>query len=144
MNKCIRIIKPIKSFKKIIEIEGDKSLSIRWVLLSSLSKKKSVAYNILKSVNLSQLENIIKDRLTYCLEWKQNIDVYLANKSISKKANQEYYKSRPLMKLIINFYFIPYNLLRFYRYLRIIHDYKKNEIEIKVLSKELERDENQK
>lgn len=91
-----------------------------------------------------QLENIIKDRLTYCLEWKQNIDVYLANKSISKKANKEYYKSRPLMKLIINFYFIPYNLLRFYRYLRIIHDYKKNEIEIKVLSKELERDENQK
>ena len=36
-----------------------------------------------------QLENIIKDRLTYCLEWKQNIDVYLANKNISKKANKE-------------------------------------------------------
>tara|TARA_B100001093_G_scaffold300129_1_gene286183 strand:- start:2490 stop:2774 length:285 start_codon:yes stop_codon:yes gene_type:complete len=91
-----------------------------------------------------QLENSIKDRLMYCLEWKQNIDVYFANKKISKKANEEYYKSRPLMKLIINFYFIPYNLLRFYRYLRIIHEYKKNEIEIKVLSKELKRDENQK
>ena len=91
-----------------------------------------------------QLENIIKDRLTYCLEWKQNIDVYLANKNISKKANQEYYKSRPLMKLIINFYFIPYNLLRFYRYLRIIHDYKKNEIEIKVINNELKGNENQK
>ncbi len=89
-----------------------------------------------------QLENSIKDRLMYCLEWKQNIDVYFANKKISKKANEEYYKSRPLMKLIINFYFIPYNLLRFYRYLRIIHEYKKNEIEIKVLSKELKRNEN--
>ena len=91
-----------------------------------------------------QLENIIKDRLTYCLEWKQNIEVYLANKSISEKANEEYYKSKPLLKLIVNFYYIPYNLLRLYRYLRIIHDYKKNEIEIRVLSKELKKNENQK
>lgn len=91
-----------------------------------------------------QFENTIKDRLMYCLEWKQNIDVYLANRKISEKANEEYYKSKPLLKLIINFYFIPYNLLRFFRYLRIIHDYKKNEIEIKVLSKELKNNENQK
>ena len=91
-----------------------------------------------------QFENTIKDRLMYCLEWKQNVDVYLANRRISKKANEEYYKSKPLLKLIINFYFIPYNLLRFFRYLRIIHDYKKNEIEIKVLSKELKKNENQK
>jgi hypothetical protein len=91
-----------------------------------------------------QFENTIKDRLMYCLEWKQNIDVYLANRKISEKANEEYYKSKPLLKLIINFYFIPYNLLRFFRYLRIIHDYKKNEIEIKVLSKELKKNENQK
>jgi len=91
-----------------------------------------------------QFENSIKDRLMYCLEWKQNIDVYLANKRISKKTNEEYYKSKPLLKFIINFYFIPYNLLRLYRYLRIIHDYKKNEIEIRVLSKELKKNENQK
>ena len=91
-----------------------------------------------------QFENTIKDRLMYCLEWKQNIDVYLANRKISEKANEEYYKSKPLLRFIINFYFIPYNLLRLYRYLRIIHDYKKNEIEIKVLSKELKKNENQK
>ena len=42
-----------------------------------------------------QLKNTIRDRLTYCLEWKQNIEVYLANKSISEKANEEYYKSKP-------------------------------------------------
>ena len=91
-----------------------------------------------------QLKNTIRDRLTYCLEWKQNIEVYFANKSISEKANEEYYKSKPLLKLIVNFYYIPYNLLRLYRYFRIIHDYKKNEIEIKVLNNELKRNENQK
>ena len=49
-----------------------------------------------------QFENSIKDRLMYCLEWKQNIDVYLANKRISKKTNEEYYKSKPLLKFIIS------------------------------------------
>ena len=91
-----------------------------------------------------QLKNTIRDRLNYCLEWKQNIEVYLANQSISEKANEEYYKSKPLLKLIVNFYYIPYNLLKLYRYLRIVHDYRKNEIEIKVLNNELKRNENQK
>ena len=57
-----------------------------------------------------QLKNTIRDRLTYCLEWKQNIEVYFANKSISEKANEEYYKSKPFLKLIVNFYYIPYQV----------------------------------
>ena len=49
MEKILNIKKKIKSFNKSIFVEGDKSLSIRWVLISSLSKKKSIAYNLLKS-----------------------------------------------------------------------------------------------
>ena len=49
MNKSIRIIQPIKSFKKTVKIEGDKSLSIRWALLASQSLGKSKAFNLLKS-----------------------------------------------------------------------------------------------
>ena len=82
-------------------------------------------------------KNKLKDRLTYCKDWKQSIDMYLANKEISKKADFEYYKSKPLLKLILNVYFIPLNLIRFLRNLRMIHEYKKNQIEIKVLNKEL-------
>ena len=37
----------IKKFNKIIYIPGDKSLSIRWVLLASQAIGKSVAYNLL-------------------------------------------------------------------------------------------------
>ena len=33
----------------------------------------------------NRLKNVMKDRLNYCLEWKQSIDLYLANKEISKK-----------------------------------------------------------
>ena len=40
MKKIFEINKTIKPFEKVIKVEGDKSLSIRWVLLASLSKKK--------------------------------------------------------------------------------------------------------
>ena len=83
------------------------------------------------------LKNKIKERLTYCQDWKHSIDMYLANKEITKKADKEYYKSKPILKLVLNIYFIPYNILRLLRYLRILHEYDKNETEIKILSKEL-------
>ena len=83
------------------------------------------------------VKNNIKDRLAYCIDWKNSIEMYLANKEIIKKANDEYYKSKPLLKLLLGIYFIPFNTIKFLRYLRIIHDYKKNQIEIKVLTREL-------
>ena len=44
MIKILKINKIIKPFNKKIFVAGDKSLSIRWVLMASLSKKKSIAY----------------------------------------------------------------------------------------------------
>jgi len=38
----------IKPFKKKISVSGDKSLSIRWVLFSSLADGKSKAFNLIK------------------------------------------------------------------------------------------------
>ena len=84
-------------------------------------------------------KNKLKDRLTYCKSWKYDIDMYLVNKEITKQADQEFYKTRPFLKLVLNIYFLPYNLLRLIRYLRIRHDYKKNEIEMKVLNKQLNK-----
>jgi 3-phosphoshikimate 1-carboxyvinyltransferase len=60
VNKILKINRKIDSFKKIINVEGDKSLSIRWVLISSLSKKKSVALNLLKSEDVMSAINCIK------------------------------------------------------------------------------------
>ena len=89
-------------------------------------------------------KNKLKDRLTYCQDWKHSIDLYLANKEITKKADNEYYKSKPLLKMILDVYFIPYNLIQFLKYLRIIHEYKKNQVEIRILSRELKGYENYK
>ncbi len=60
MEKIINIKKKIKPFNKSIFVEGDKSLSIRWVLISSLSKKKSIAYNLLKSQDVMSSINCIR------------------------------------------------------------------------------------
>ena len=49
MTKKITIFKKIKPFNQKIEIEGDKSLSIRWSLLASQANGKSRAKNLLKS-----------------------------------------------------------------------------------------------
>ena len=83
------------------------------------------------------LQNKMKNRLAYCVEWKNSVDIYLANKEITKKADIEYYKSRQILKLILDIYFIPTNLIKLLNYLKILHEYKKNQIEIKVLTYEL-------
>ena len=49
MKNSIVINKRINTFNKIIEVSGDKSISIRWVLLSSLAKGVSKAKNLLLS-----------------------------------------------------------------------------------------------
>ena len=61
MTKIFKIDRLISPFKKTISVEGDKSLSIRWVLISSLSKKRSVAYNLLKSEDVMSAINCIRN-----------------------------------------------------------------------------------
>ena len=60
MSKILKINRLINPFKKTISVEGDKSLSIRWVLISSLSKKKSIASNLLKSEDVMSAIECIK------------------------------------------------------------------------------------
>ena len=49
MSKSIKINNKISQFKKTIKVSGDKSISIRWVLLSSLANGVSKSKNLLMS-----------------------------------------------------------------------------------------------
>ncbi len=61
MKKLILIKKKLSIYKKnSIKVEGDKSLSIRFIILSSLSTGKSLASNILKSEDTISVINILK------------------------------------------------------------------------------------
>ena len=72
MKNLIKISRQIKSFNKSINVEGDKSLSIRWALLASQAKGKSVSYNLLRSEDVL---NTLK-----CLK-KLGIKIYLKKKT---------------------------------------------------------------
>ncbi len=66
MKKKVYINEKIKKFNKKIIVPGDKSISIRFVLLASQAIGKSVAYNILRSDDvLSALKAIKKLGINY-------------------------------------------------------------------------------
>ena len=65
MSKILSIKKKIEKYNKIINISGDKSLSIRWVLLASQAIGKSKAYNLLLSEDvLAAIDSVKKLGIT--------------------------------------------------------------------------------
>ena len=60
MKNVFKISNKIKPFKKTITIDGDKSLSIRWALIASQANGKSRSYNLLKSEDVINTLNCLK------------------------------------------------------------------------------------
>ncbi len=60
MSNFVKIKKKINRFNKILSIDGDKSLSIRWALLASQSFQKSKASNLLLSEDVMNTLNCLK------------------------------------------------------------------------------------
>ena len=60
MTNFIKIENKINKFNKKISIDGDKSLSIRWALLSSQSQKKCRSKNLLLSEDVISTLNCLK------------------------------------------------------------------------------------
>ena len=60
MPNYLEIKKKIKKFNKTIYVSGDKSLSIRWILLASQAIGRSKAYNLLMSEDVVAAIDSIK------------------------------------------------------------------------------------
>jgi 3-phosphoshikimate 1-carboxyvinyltransferase len=60
MSKILLIKNKIKKFDQKIRVTGDKSLSIRWVLLASQATGKSKAFNLLMSEDVIAAISAIK------------------------------------------------------------------------------------
>ena len=60
MSNSLVIKNKIKKFNKVISVSGDKSISIRWVLLSSLSSGICRAKNLLLSEDVLAALSAIK------------------------------------------------------------------------------------
>jgi 3-phosphoshikimate 1-carboxyvinyltransferase len=71
MKNSIEIKNIIKPFNKKIFVDGDKSISIRWLLLASQATGKSRAYGILKSEDIFSTINCLR-KLGVRIKIKQN------------------------------------------------------------------------
>ena len=60
MRKILISKKKINSFDKTIRVSGDKSLSIRWILLASLASGVSKSKNLLKSEDVLATIDAVK------------------------------------------------------------------------------------
>ena len=75
--------------------------------------KDTGAKIILPETSNSRIEDAAKEltsmgfNILQIEDFQENVDLYLANKEISKKTDDEYYRTRPLLKLILVTYFIP-------------------------------------
>ena len=76
MTSFIAIEKKINFFNRTINIDGDKSLSIRWVLLASQATGKSTASNLLMSEDVLAAIDSVKKLGIKCKVYRNHCEIY--------------------------------------------------------------------
>ena len=109
MKNKIQIKNKIRPFNKVIEIEGDKSISIRWALLASQAIGKSTSVNLLKSEDvmstLACLRKLgVKTKLfkNKCEIYGMGINGYRYKKNITLDAGNSGTLGRLIMGLLVH------------------------------------------
>ena len=110
MAKPIFIKEKIKPFNKTIQIDGDKSLSIRWALLASQAKGKSRAYNILKSQDVMSTLNCLKKlgikvklKKRYCEIESSGLNSFRNKKNLTLNAGNSGTLGRLIIGLLVHY-----------------------------------------
>ena len=108
MSKTLTIKNTIRKFNTQIEVSGDKSLSIRWVLLASQATGKSKGYNLLMSEDvLAAIESIkklgikVKMKKKYCEIFGNGINGFKYKKNLTLDARNSGTLGRLILGLLI-------------------------------------------
>ena len=109
MNQTIIIKKKFKDFNKRINISGDKSLSIRWVLFASLASGVSKSKHLLMSedvlaaiTTIKKLGVKVKFNKDICIIYGKGINGYKYKKNITINAQNSGTLGRLILGLLIN------------------------------------------
>ena len=79
----------------------------------------------------------LNERLSYSKEWAFYFSNCLKHFEINEKIDQEIYAKRPFFSLFTKFYYLPINILRYFKKLMLLKDYNRVLKEIEILEKEL-------
>ena len=108
MSQSLIIKDKINKFNKKISVTGDKSLSIRWVLLASQATGKSKAYNLLMSEDvIAAIESIkklgikVKIYKNYCEIFGNGINGFDYKKNLTINARNSGTLGRLILGLLI-------------------------------------------
>ena len=109
MSDKIVVKKKIKPFNKIIRVDGDKSISIRWLLLASQTTGTSKAYGILQSEDifstikcLKKLGVKIKIKKSHCELYGVGLNGFKIKKNIKLNAGNSGTLARLILGLLIH------------------------------------------
>jgi 3-phosphoshikimate 1-carboxyvinyltransferase len=109
MSNSIKVNNRINYFNKTITVSGDKSLSIRWILFSSLANGKSKAYNLLLSEDvlgaidaIKKLGVKVKLNKNYCTIIGNGPNGYKYKKNITINSKNSGTLGRLIMGLLID------------------------------------------
>ena len=109
MPASIKIKKKINCFNKTITVPGDKSLSIRWILFSSIANGKSKAFNLLLSEDIFATINAVKKlgikvkiNKKYCTIFGNGLSGYKYKKNIVINAENSGTLGRLIMGLLVD------------------------------------------
>ena len=108
MSNALLIREKIDKFNKTIEVDGDKSLSIRWVLLASQATGRSKAYNLLMSEDvLAAIDSIkklgikVKINKAHCEIFGNGINGFKYKKNLTINAKNSGTLGRLILGLLI-------------------------------------------
>ncbi len=109
MTNSIVFKKKIKKFNKSIIVSGDKSISVRWVLLSSLSSGTSKAKNLLMSEDVLAAINSVRKlgikvtiNKTNCIVYGKGVDGFIYKKNLKINAENSGTLGRLILGLLVN------------------------------------------
>ena len=109
MSNLIVVKNKIKNFNKKIIVSGDKSISIRWVLLSSLATGVSEAQNLLKSEDVMAAIRAIRKlgikvvvKKDKCKIYGKGFDGYKYKKNLTINAKNSGTLGRLILGFLIN------------------------------------------
>ena len=109
MSNSILVNNKINFFKKKIIVSGDKSISIRWVLFSSLASGVSKSKNLLMSEDVLAALNVIKKlgikstiKKGICRIYGKGTNGYKYKKNITLDAKNSGTLGRLILGLLIN------------------------------------------
>ena len=81
----------------------------------------------------NNLNEIIKERLENRLEWRNYLGWLLTHRELHMCAKRKFYENKPFLNLVLKFYFLPLNSLKYFIYRCDRHKFEMIENEIRML-----------